>query len=669
MHLLFLIAILITPNLVHSIEESFCAGTGYRDGFSSLREPKSTGWSTFDRDPHSRVWATNHATSPAPSSEQVILNIRKVEETARDASSDLNGWLQLSIKPASSTGSRNSYKIVLMSVWALTDTRESIGEFLSPDFAKCDSIAALHTDENIVPCAAAPANEPSAPNMFVYVARNASEFLKEVNLLWRTSVSYCNFPKKFRFMIATNSLAFSKNPSKLFKLTEKAFGPNVYASRWLSPKFYGAASAPLFDENELKCKTSIQVSKPQWIKSITGSATNGELVKVEKEWLNERWKGNKPTEVSENVNKRRTCKPEKGSYAFAGRCTASVGNGVPKVTSTSLHKCDTNNNFEPSDLSDILKERYDDYITMRENELKANCDCPPIPSPDEVLKASGSGRRKREDIFYDEVTNIDNETVADAESVVVENVARAPPDSIGNAHIDPPARPYILNLLAKCNPNGVSNGSFTKDEQGLCVNSQPGKLSYGVRQWHAISLLFCVIVLNPISSYMARFLKGTFTHQGKSPVPMKSWYIVHIAIILPMICMYTTGMAAIFRQRPVLGYSYSRFAQFHRIFGYLMFLLGFFEIVSGILRPTNLLLRRVVIALHWFGGTLMNYAGLILCILSYRIPASPTAFVSHVNRKQFESIFSHMAPLILVVWGIVDILFKLFMTVPNSLFT
>jgi len=84
---------------------------------------------------------------------------------------------------------------------------------------------------------------------------------------------------------------------------------------------------------------------------------------------------------------------------------------------------------------------------------------------------------------------------------------------------------------------------------------------------------------------------------------------IHIAIILPMICMYTTGMAAIFRQRPVLGFSYNNFANQHRLIGYCLFFVVLFEIATGMIRPRNILLRRIVITLHWLGGLLLNYVG------------------------------------------------------------
>ncbi|ODN00802.1 hypothetical protein Ocin01_05893, partial [Orchesella cincta] len=511
------------------------------------------------------------------------------------------------------------------------------------------------------------------PNMFVYVAKQKSQYLNEVNLLWKTSVSYCNFPKKFRFMVAANTISFQDlKPGDSFELTDPRNGPRIYASRWLSPKFYGPASAPLFNQNGLKCSTSIKVSKPQWIKSITGTATaaNSEWVQVEEEWIKNRWKENPPQQQDSVVNKRRGCKPKDGVYAFAGRCTAKVGDSVSQVTTTALHKCDKNDNLDASDLSNF-QGKYEDYLKKRELTLKENCDCPPVPTPEEVRKVAGMGKKRRSsDTDYSGVTKESDYVIDedDDDEPVVETAKGAVARDDGSKEIDPAVRPYTDNLLSKCSPNGVKNGSFSKDEQGLCANSQPGRMSYGVRQWHAVSILFCVVVLNPVTSYMARFLKGTFSFTGKTPIPIKTWYIgcpiqVHIAIVLPMICMYTTGMAAIFRQRPVLGYSYSSFARFHRNAGYFLFVVGFFEVISGIVRPRNVMLRKVAIGLHWFGGVLMNYVGLVVCILSYRIPASPTAFVPHVNRKKFETIWSHMAALILVGWGIVDVSYQIFVTI------
>ncbi|ODM98295.1 hypothetical protein Ocin01_08383, partial [Orchesella cincta] len=670
-----LLSILLTSSWVCCIEESFCAGTGYRDGNGVIKGARSAGWSKLIHGLLSRIWAANHANAKAANDvpHKIIMDIRKVEEGARGANSELNGWLQINIKVVDT-----ELTSVVMAVWALTDTRESIGEFVSTKSAQCSgSGAPTPTDAKIVPCAAAPINEPNNPNMFVHVAKNENQTLDEFNLLWKTSVSYCNFPKKFR--VAANTIELQKFlHGNTFYLTDPDKGHRIYASRWLSPKCCGPAAAPLFNQNNLKCSSSIKFSRPQWIKSITGTPTadNSEWVELEEEWINNRWAGDdrNPQQQDSNVSKRRGCKPNDGLYSFAGRCTAKVGNSVPQVSKTALHKCDKNDNLDTSDLSN-LQGKYEDYLKEREKILKERCGCPPIPTAEEVRKAAGMGRKRRvADIDVDnESANVDHDkpiVETGTEAIGRANFNHSTPSrprSEGNKEIDPPVRPYGGDLLAKCSPHDVKNGSFSIDEQGLCVNSQPGRVSYGVRQWHAVSILFCVVV-NPVTSYIARFLKGTFSFTGKTPIPIKTWYTVHIAIVLPMVCMYTTGMSAIFRQRPVLGYSYSGFAEFHQRAGYFLFVVGFFEVISGMVRPRNVMMRRVVIGLHWFGGVLMNYVGLIVCILSYRIPASPTAFVSHVNRKMFESIWSHMAPLILVGWGIVDVFYQAFVMIHVLLF-
>ncbi|CAL8122404.1 unnamed protein product [Orchesella dallaii] len=515
---LFLLLIIFSS--VDSIEESFCAGTGYYSGSGHIQPPLSMGWSKLNKDPHGRLWGANHAVSSGSESDRIIIEMRKVEEPQRGKYPEMNGWLQVKIKTKDS-----SHKIQVLAVWALTDTRESLGEFVSTKSAKCESFpAASYTDENIVPCAAAPINEPSNPNMFVYVNKGKGPLTGEVNLLWKTSVSYCNFPKKFRFMVAINTKAWGDNPSGPNSLSDATKGPRVYASQWISPKFYGPAAAPLFDKNQLKCSTAISpANRPQWIKSITGTnVINNELTVFldEDPWFNPRW-GSGDSQNANNFAQRTTCKPKSGKHAFAGRCKSQVGSGFPDVSPSALHSCPTNNNFEPSDLT-VFQGKYQDYLKKRENTLRENCDCPPIPSADEVRQAAGSGRKRRM------VADVDDNDAGGDEDDDEDDPLKGRDVQVNDGHneIDPPVRPYGENLLSKCVPHGVSNESFTKDEQGLCANSQPGKMSYGVRQWHAVSILFCVVVLNPVTSYMARFLKGTFSFTGKTPIPIKTWYIV-----------------------------------------------------------------------------------------------------------------------------------------------
>jgi len=141
---------------VDSIEESYCAGTGYRDGGRKASGVRSLGWSKVDHLSQSAIWATNHA-NKLYNSDRILMDIRKVEEPDRGTNSELNGWLQINIKLADQS---NSFKIMMLAVWALTDSRESIGEFISTKTAACKSAPTPYTDENILPCAAAPINEP-----------------------------------------------------------------------------------------------------------------------------------------------------------------------------------------------------------------------------------------------------------------------------------------------------------------------------------------------------------------------------------------------------------------------------------------------------------------------------------------------------------------------------
>lgn len=78
---------------------------------------------------------------------------------------------------------------------------------------------------------------------------------------------------------------------------------------------------------------------------------------------------------------------------------------------------------------------------------------------------------------------------------------------------------------------------------------------------------------------------------------------------VPLLCFLLTGMAAIGRQRSILGHSLTRSATFHRVTGYLFFAVIFFEMCTGSLRPIKTFPRKIAIYVHWGTGMLLNYGG------------------------------------------------------------
>lgn len=61
----------------------------------------------------------------------------------------------------------------------------------------------------------------------------------------------------------------------------------------------------------------------------------------------------------------------------------------------------------------------------------------------------------------------------------------------------------------------------------------------------------------------------------------------------------------------------------------------------------------------------------VICILTYRIPGSPTASHPHVDSHLFKPMRKHIVPMILTFWGVADLAYQAFITVNslNSVYT
>lgn len=84
---------------------------------------------------------------------------------------------------------------------------------------------------------------------------------------------------------------------------------------------------------------------------------------------------------------------------------------------------------------------------------------------------------------------------------------------------------------------------------------------------------------------------------------------MHIILTVPLICLLLSGMAAIGRQRSVLGHSLTGSATFHRVTGYLFFVVIFFQMCNGSVRPLETGPRKIAIYVHWITGMILNYGG------------------------------------------------------------
>ncbi len=50
-------------------------------------------------------------------------------------------------------------------------------------------------------------------------------------------------------------------------------------------------------------------------------------------------------------------------------------------------------------------------------------------------------------------------------------------------------------------------------------------------------------------------------------------------------------------------------------------------------------------------------------MLTYGIPSSPTAHVSHLNAEKFYKIYNHIVPMIILMWFVMEGLFHASMTI------
>lgn len=132
-----------------------------------------------------------------------------------------------------------------------------------------------------------------------------------------------------------------------------------------------------------------------------------------------------------------------------------------------------------------------------------------------------------------------------------------------------------------------------------------GKLVYGVRQWHGLTSLGVSLVVTPLSIFIARYHKGDMVLE-EGNVQVRPWYLAHILLLFPAIWMYASGMATMGRQTDVIGHSLTVAAKSHRIIGVVTIALIPMHVITGFLRPLNIISRRVVIFVHWFVGILQH---------------------------------------------------------------
>lgn len=174
-----------------SIEEAFCAGTGYSNLHEEWLGLRSVGYHYVNSHPLATIWAANHiSSSPSLSPDSVEFVLKLVEQKLPTGTTvQLNGWLLVEVN-------KWSGNFMALALWAATDTREPIGEFLTLTGAQgCPS---WKQAREILPCSAVPIDASRNPNMFVYTGKQSGN-VNTVQIFWKMSTAHCNKPKKFRF--------------------------------------------------------------------------------------------------------------------------------------------------------------------------------------------------------------------------------------------------------------------------------------------------------------------------------------------------------------------------------------------------------------------------------------------------------------------------------------
>lgn len=189
--------LIINPCPVLSIEESFCAGVGFinRNNFRNPQGVRSMGATALFAHPLNTFWASNHQTK-SYSLDALAVTFNKVTTTDYGLH-DLNGWLHINIKRLGYNGKSQTF--YALAVWAYSEKRDAVGEFIFLDGNNCDKAPVKTKVVNYIPCSGVPIDSPMNPNMFIYTNPDDQNLVMEVNLLWRVNSNYCDKRKGFLF--------------------------------------------------------------------------------------------------------------------------------------------------------------------------------------------------------------------------------------------------------------------------------------------------------------------------------------------------------------------------------------------------------------------------------------------------------------------------------------
>lgn len=278
-----------------------------------------------------------------------------------------------------------------------------------------------------------------------------------------------------------------------------ALGPLVMVTHYMEPKFYGAA-IPLWDDTYLNCESVYAVEQvpPSWFRSIPTSATGyGILKDTERLYLQERWHYKSAVENLTATALKSTCKARaSGVSDFGGRCDKKLDPSSRFRTfasDTKTPQCSPNLTvFDYNEINYVFTHgKFEEAVTHRISTInQTNCNCPLIPTVAEVQQVA-----KQDPILYArDLPGTETQEYAGWGSVCT-----------------------------------AKNKSLDLDALGICVVSAAGQLAYGAREWHAVSTLFCSLVIFPVQVFIARYFKGHIPMgptDGKPFLPVKIWYSV-----------------------------------------------------------------------------------------------------------------------------------------------
>ncbi len=191
-----------------------------------------------------------------------------------------------------------------------------------------------------------------------------------------------------------------------FDLLEEKYSPIIYTTALFNPWFFGSASS-VPDKTRLDCSKNIIDFRPRWLKSAPNiiNKEHGLLHEAEPNYLTSRWRS-ETEEIKANVYQRQICKARGNGFAdFGGRCTGRVvplKNQAIYASLTQPPTCNNNdNNFGVGGGLQFDKNYFDHINDDRKTVVVLTCNCPNVPTIDEIITSAGERSLETPDYMSD----------------------------------------------------------------------------------------------------------------------------------------------------------------------------------------------------------------------------------------------------------------------------